>query len=106
MRTERWRVWQGAALAAVWLLAGTAGAQEAAATQEEAPRAGADWQHWHANTNVTDMASVQRGARNFTSYCLGCHSLKYERWSRLGTDLEIPENLLQRDLIPSGDKST
>ena len=104
MRTERLRVWRAAALAAALLLAGAACAQEAAAAKEEAPKAGADWQHWHANTDVTDLASVQRGARNFVSYCLGCHSLKYERWSRLGTDLAIPENLLQRDLIVSGDK--
>jgi ubiquinol-cytochrome c reductase cytochrome c1 subunit len=58
------------------------------------------------NSDVTDLASVQRGARNFTSYCLGCHSLKYERWSRLGQDLAIPATLLQRELIPPGDKST
>jgi ubiquinol-cytochrome c reductase cytochrome c1 subunit len=80
-------------------------AEEAAATGEAA-KLGADWQSWHANTNVTDMPSVQRGARNFVSYCLGCHGLKYQRWSRLGTDLSIPEELLQKDLVPPGDKST
>lgn len=106
MRTERRRVWQAAALVAAAVVAGAALAQEAAAAKEEAPKAGADWQHWHVNSNVTDLASVQRGARNFTSYCLGCHSLKYERWSRLGSDLAIPEDLLQKDLIPPGDKST
>jgi ubiquinol-cytochrome c reductase cytochrome c1 subunit len=30
------------------------------------------------------LASLQRGARNFMGYCLGCHGLKYERYSRLG----------------------
>jgi len=44
------------------------------------------------------------GARNFANYCLGCHSLKYERWSRLAKDLEIPEDLLQKDIMPPGDK--
>ncbi|HSY04412.1 MAG TPA: cytochrome c1 [Steroidobacteraceae bacterium] len=68
--------------------------------------AGADWQSWHANTEVTDLASVQRGARNFVSVCLGCHSLKYQRWSRLGQDLNIPEPLLQKSLLPPGDKTT
>jgi ubiquinol-cytochrome c reductase cytochrome c1 subunit len=52
------------------------------------------------------MPSVQRGARNFASYCLGCHALKYQRWSRLGTDLSIPTELLQKDLLPPGDKPT
>ena len=50
------------------------------------------------------MASVQRGARNFVSYCLGCHSLKYERWSRLAQDLGVPPRLLEQDLLPPGDK--
>src|SRR5215469_620757 len=73
------------------------------AAEEEVPaRFGADWESWRADTNVADLASVQRGARNFVSYCLGCHSLKYERWSRLGTDLKIPPQLLQQDLLPPG----
>jgi ubiquinol-cytochrome c reductase cytochrome c1 subunit len=104
MRTERRRVWPGALLAAAVLLSGAAAAQEAA--KEEAPKAGADWQHWHADTSVSDIPSVQRGARNFVSYCLGCHSLQYERWSRLGSDLAIPDKLLQGELIPVGDKTT
>ncbi len=107
MRTERMRAWLGAALLA---LAGCAGgsalAAEAAGAAEEAPKEGSGWQHWRADTDVTNIASVQRGARNFTSYCLGCHSLKYERWSRLGTDLAIPDSLLQKELLPPGDKPT
>jgi ubiquinol-cytochrome c reductase cytochrome c1 subunit len=108
MRTERTspRAWRPAALLSLSVLMGAAAAaaESGAAAGEEAAKAGADWKHWHVNTDVTDLASVQRGARNFTSYCLGCHSLKYERWSRLGQDLGIPEALLQRDLIPPGDK--
>lgn len=52
------------------------------------------------------MASLQRGARDFTAYCLGCHSLKYERWSRLAQDLKIPTALLVKDLIPPGEAPT
>ena len=73
---------------------------------EAAAKDGADWQSWKANNDVADMPSAQRGARNFVSYCLGCHSLKYERWSRLGDDLAIPPKLLQDDLLPPGTKST
>src|SRR5579862_958203 len=76
------------------------------AVAKQAPEYGADWDHWHVAANVTDLPSVQRGARNFVSYCLGCHSLKYEHWSRLGTDLGIPPALLDKDLLPPGDKST
>jgi ubiquinol-cytochrome c reductase cytochrome c1 subunit len=109
--TDRVRIapaWLGAALLVLAGVAGGARAAEApaAGSAEEAPKEGSGWQHWQANTDVTNIASVQRGARNFTSYCLGCHSLKYERWSRLGADLAIPDNLLQKELIPPGDKAT
>ena len=81
-------------------------AAAAASKDETALQAGSDWSHWRAGNDVTDLPSVQRGARNFVSYCLGCHSLKYERWSRLAKDLEIPGDLLQQDLLPPGDKPT
>src|SRR5215472_7536284 len=77
-----------------------------AAEAEGAPKLGADWESWRADTNVADLASVQRGARNFVSYCLGCHSLKYERWSRLGADLKIPGQLLEQELVPPGAKAS
>lgn len=77
-----------------------------AAGEAGSGRFGADWESWRADTTVSDLASVQRGARNFASYCLGCHSLKYERWSRLGADLNIPLPLLQQDLLPPGDKAS
>jgi len=95
-----------AALLAGVLVQGTAAAAEESAGAGEVARFGADWQSWRVNTDVTDMPSVQRGARNFVSFCLGCHSLKYQRWSRLGTDLSIPTDLLQKDLVPPGDRIT
>src|SRR3569833_1323062 len=88
-------------------LLGTAHAAEEGATakaEEGKPVLGANWKSSKANTNVVDKASLQRGARNFASYCLGCHSLKYERWSRLGMDLEIPAELLEKSVMPPGDK--
>jgi ubiquinol-cytochrome c reductase cytochrome c1 subunit len=105
MRTEV-RLLLAPALLALALMQGTAAAAEESAGAGEAAKSGADWESWQANTNVTDMPSVQRGARNFASYCLGCHSLKYERWSRLETDLSIPPELLQKDLLPPGDKAS
>ena len=94
------------ALLAGVLVPGMAAAAEESAGAGEVARFGADWQSWSVNTDVTDMPSVQRGARNFVSFCLGCHSLKYQRWSRLGTDLSIPTDLLQKDLVPPGDRIT
>jgi ubiquinol-cytochrome c reductase cytochrome c1 subunit len=92
-----------ALLAAAMLFAGAARAAEEHEHAEAAGKPGADWQSWHADNDVGDRASLQRGARDFVSYCLGCHSLKYERWSRLGADLAIPDRLLQQDLLPPGE---
>lgn len=51
-----------------------------------------------------NTASIQRGARDFVAYCSGCHSMKYMRYSRLGTDLGIPEDLLKSSLMIGTDK--
>src|SRR6266853_4864249 len=91
-----------AALTAAALAPGVR-AEEGAGSAEGAGKPGADWESWRADNEVSDMASLQRGARNFVSYCLGCHSLKYERWSRMAADLAIPERLLRQDLLPAGE---
>lgn len=46
-----------------------------------------------------NTASLQRGARNFTAYCAACHSMKLMRYSRVGDDLNIPEEMLQANLM-------
>jgi ubiquinol-cytochrome c reductase cytochrome c1 subunit len=81
-----------------------AGTVHAAEEEKAAAGLGSDWKTSKANTDVEDKASLQRGARDFANYCLGCHSLKYERWSRMAQDLDIPENLLEKDILPPGDK--
>ncbi|HXP65064.1 MAG TPA: cytochrome c1 [Steroidobacteraceae bacterium] len=53
----------------------------------------------HADTDIKNVASLQRGARNFMNDCSGCHSLKYLRYNRLGQDLKIPESELAKNLI-------
>jgi len=54
--------------------------------------------------DVDNLPSVQRGAKLFMSYCSGCHSMKYMRYSRMGQDLEIPEDLLKANLMLTSDK--
>jgi ubiquinol-cytochrome c reductase cytochrome c1 subunit len=87
------------ALLATCLIASAA----AGAATEAGGAAGADWQAWRAADDVTNLASLQRGARNFMGYCLGCHGLKYERYSRLASDLQITPAELQKYLLPPGD---
>ena len=56
----------------------------------------------HAGTDIHNQASLQRGARNFVNYCLGCHSAEYVRWNRVGADLGLTEKDLVANLIPEG----
>jgi len=58
----------------------------------------------HANNDVSDIASLQRGARYFVNYCLGCHSAQYVRYSRIAEDLQIPEDELIENLMFTGEQ--
>ena len=58
----------------------------------------------HAGTDIRNIESLQRGARNFMNYCSGCHSLKYVRYNRIAKDLEIPEPELQANLMFTSEK--
>ncbi len=55
-----------------------------------------------AGTDVGNLASLQRGARNFVNYCLGCHSLKYMRYSQIAEDLALTEDELRTNLMFTG----
>ncbi|MFK8017589.1 MAG: cytochrome c1 [Gammaproteobacteria bacterium] len=48
----------------------------------------------HADNDVGNLNSLQRGARNFFNYCAGCHSAKYVRYSRIAEDLELSEDMV------------
>jgi ubiquinol-cytochrome c reductase cytochrome c1 subunit len=58
-----------------------------------------------AGTDINNINSLQRGARNFMNYCSGCHSLKYLRYNRMAADLKIPEAELVKNLMFTTDKS-
>ena len=58
-----------------------------------------------SGTDIKNIESLQRGARNFMNYCSGCHSLKYLRYNRLAADLKIPESELAGNLMFTTDKS-
>ncbi|MCD9522506.1 cytochrome c1 [Photobacterium carnosum] len=52
-----------------------------------------------ANNDLTDQASLQRGAQLFTNYCAGCHSTQYQRYEIVAIDLGIPVELMQQHLM-------
>ncbi len=55
-----------------------------------------------AGTDVGNLASLQRGARNFVNYCLGCHSARYMRYSQVADDLALTETELRENLMFTG----
>jgi ubiquinol-cytochrome c reductase cytochrome c1 subunit len=57
-----------------------------------------------ANNNIANTASLQRGAKYFVNYCLGCHSAKYVRYNRLAADLQISEQQLTENLMFTGEQ--
>ncbi|MGN2253529.1 cytochrome c1 [Frateuria sp. GZRe12] len=57
-----------------------------------------------AGVNLRDQASLQRGARLFFNYCVGCHSLKYQRYSRIAEDLGLTEKEVMENLNFTGAK--
>lgn len=57
-----------------------------------------------ANTDVGDLASLQRGAKYFVNFCLGCHSAQYVRYNRLGADLELTEEQLIESIMFTGER--
>jgi len=59
-----------------------------------------------ARIDLTDHASLQRGARLYMNYCSGCHSLQYMRFKRLAKDIgivdaegQVDEDLVLKNLI-------
>ena len=59
-----------------------------------------------AHVNVSNKASLQRGAKLYMNHCAGCHSLKYLRYSQLAKGLglmtyegDIDKPLLQNNLV-------
>jgi ubiquinol-cytochrome c reductase cytochrome c1 subunit len=53
----------------------------------------------HAENDVRNRASLQRGARNFMNYCSGCHSAQFMRFNRIGADLGITDAELKDSLM-------
>jgi ubiquinol-cytochrome c reductase cytochrome c1 subunit len=52
-----------------------------------------------ADVDVTDQESLQRGAKYFVNYCLGCHSAKFQRYNRTGKDLGLTEDEVKENLM-------
>jgi ubiquinol-cytochrome c reductase cytochrome c1 subunit len=55
-----------------------------------------------AHVDLEDRLSLQRGAKHFVTYCLGCHSAKHIRYLRIAVDLGLDEKHVLKDIAPEG----
>ena len=53
----------------------------------------------HSGANINDTASLQRGAKWFVNYCMGCHTISYMRYNRLAEDLGLSEEMVMENLV-------
>ena len=58
-----------------------------------------------ADIDPDNINSLQRGAANFMNYCSGCHSAQYVRFSTIGKDLDLSEEMLVENLMFNADKT-
>ena len=81
-----------AVLVAVLMTFGIAGANEGGEGIEQ------------VNVRLDDVASMQRGAKQFFNYCSGCHSLQYLRYSRIAEDLKLDPKEVEKNFMFNGGK--
>lgn len=58
----------------------------------------------HADIDVADQKALQRGASLFVNSCMGCHSVQYMRWDRVGRDIGITVDQLRDYLQTTGER--
>lgn len=66
--------------------------------------AGGDQDLMKANNDLTNAASLRRGARNFVNYCQGCHSASFVRYNQLARDLQLSEKQVLENLMFTGNR--
>ena len=59
----------------------------------------------HAETDIMDTASLQNGAKLFMNYCSGCHAISFMRYNRIGKDLGLSDDLINKNLMFAGNKT-
>jgi ubiquinol-cytochrome c reductase cytochrome c1 subunit len=58
----------------------------------------------HANTDISDTASLQNGAKLFMNYCSGCHAIGFMRYNRIAKDLNLSDSVVAEHLMFAGEK--
>ncbi|MCX7545309.1 cytochrome c1 [Marinicella gelatinilytica] len=59
-----------------------------------------------ANTNIRSQSSLQKGAKTFMNYCMGCHTMQFQRYNRVAEDLGLTEDEMMESLVLTDAKFT
>ena len=84
-------------LGAVWVALAVALGMPALAAESS-------WTLEAMTPNLTDKPSLQRGLKLYANYCLGCHSLKFQRYERTADDLGAPHDIVMENVVFTGQK--
>jgi len=57
-----------------------------------------------ANNDLADKESLKRGFKTYINYCLGCHTLQYQRYNRTFADLGISDEEGKAEWMYTGEK--
>lgn len=57
-----------------------------------------------ANIDPSNKNSLQRGAKLYVNYCLGCHAMAFQRYNRIGQDLGMSDKLVEDNLMFTSNK--
>ena len=55
--------------------------------------------------DLSNKSSLQRGAKIYVNNCLGCHTLKYQRYVKLVDHLELDKSTIEQNLIFTTDQN-
>ncbi len=54
--------------------------------------------------DLSDKASLQRGAKTFVNYCLSCHQAAFMRYNRMAKDLDLTDEQVKENLMFASEK--
>ncbi len=57
-------------------------------------------------TNIRSVDSLRNGAKTYMNYCMGCHSMDFQRYNRVAEDLGLNEDEMMNGLVLTDAKFT
>tara|TARA_A100001037_G_scaffold299773_1_gene326089 strand:- start:8201 stop:8935 length:735 start_codon:yes stop_codon:yes gene_type:complete len=58
-----------------------------------------NWPMQPMDPELENLPSLQNGFKLYVNYCIGCHSLQYQRYERTADDLGIPHEVALENLV-------